>query len=156
MTDRRRSAVYAAEAMVVAMIDRGDDVDFHGARVSIGPDRKFGQVADIERYLTWVRSHEWGAPEVPDVRVRQRRGATKAVWEAPDCIAIPDAAWARREMVVLHEYAHHVVWHRAGGSEHGAKFCLAFADLVRNAVSPEAGLLITDAFHQAGLFEPSL
>lgn len=155
MTDRNRSAVYAAEALVVGMIDRGADVDFHGSRLPVVPDRKFGRVGDIERYLAWLRGHDWGAPQVPTIRVRQRRGAAKATWEAPDVMAIPDAAWARRELVVLHEYAHHVVWHRTGGSGHGADFCRVFTDLVRNAVGPEAGLLLTDAFYQAGLLEPS-
>ncbi len=154
MTDSRRSAVYAAESLVMDMIDRGADVDFHGSRISVAPDRKFGQVADVERYLTWLRSHEWGAATVPQPRVRQRRGAAKATWEAPDVIAIPDAAWARRELVVLHEYAHHVVWHEGGGTRHGAAFCKTLAHLVRNAVGPAAGLLLTDAFFTAGLFDP--
>jgi putative metallohydrolase (TIGR04338 family) len=155
MTDANRSAVYAAEALVVSMIDRGADVDFHGSLLSVLPDRKFGQVGDIERYLAWLRGHDWAALEVPAVRVRQRRGAAKAAWEAPDVMAIPDADWARRELVVLHEYAHHVVWHRTGGSGHGPAFCTVFTDLVRNAVGPEAGLLLTDAFYQAGLLEPA-
>jgi putative metallohydrolase (TIGR04338 family) len=155
MTDSRRSAVYAAEALVVGMIDRGADVDFHGSRMGVVPDRKFGQVGDVERYLAWVRGHDWGVPDVPAVRVRQRRGAAKATWEAPHVIAIPDAAWARRELVVLHEYAHHVVWHRSAGSGHGPAFCTVLVDLVRNAVGPEAGLLLTDAFYQAGLLELS-
>ena len=153
MIDARRSAVYAAEALVVDMIDRGAEVDFHGMRLSVEPDRKFGQVADIQRYLAWVRGHPWGGAETPEPRVRQRRGAAKASWEAPATIAIPDAEWARRELVVLHEYAHHVVWHRSGGTDpgHGAAFCRELADLVRNAAGASAGLLLTDAFYRTGL-----
>ncbi len=156
MIDANRSAVYAAESLVADMIDRGADVAFHGTRLALQPDRKFGQVADIERYLAWVRSHPWGCPDVPRPVIRQRRGAAKAVWEAPVTIAVPDAAWARREMVVLHEYAHHVTWHRSGRTDprHGPAFCRNYADLVRMAVDPATGLLLTDAFHQAGLFGP--
>jgi len=154
--DARRSAVYAAEHAVVGMIDRGADVLFHGARLSVQPDRKFGRVSDVERYLQWVRGNPWGHPDVPSPVVRVRRGEARATWEAPATIAVPDAAWARRELVVLHEYAHHAVWHGSGGSDatHGAPFCRVFADLVRNAVGPGAGLLLTDAFYRSGLFEP--
>ena len=86
--------------------------------------------------------------------VRLRRGTAKAHWEAPGTIAVPDAAWARRELIVLHEYAHHVVWHRSGGLDdgHGPPFCRVMADLVRSAVGPSTGLLLTDAFYRAGLF----
>ncbi len=147
--------MYAAESLVVDMVDRGADVTFHGSAVSPEADRKFGQVRDITRYLDWLRGHDWAYPELPAPVVRVRRGAAKATWEAPGVIAVPDAAWARRELIVLHEFAHHVVWHRSGRTDntHGPAFCRVFADLVRNAVGPSTGLLLTDAFHRAGLFD---
>ena len=137
------------------MVDRGADVAFHGTLMTPEQDRKFGQVPDISRYLSWLRSKNWGHGDVPAPTVRVRRGATKATWQAPGVIAIPDAAWARRELVVLHEYAHHVVWFGSGQSDnsHGPQFCRMFADLVRNAVGQSTGLLLTDAFYRAGLFE---
>ncbi len=155
MTDARRSAVYAAESVVVDMVDRSADVAFHGTMLTPEPDRKFGQVADIERYLQWVRGHPWGASDVPLPAVRTRRGDAKATWQAPGTIAVPDAAWARRELVVLHEYAHHIVWHRSGAvdTNHGPQFCRMFAELVRAAVGPATGLLLTDAFYRSGLFK---
>jgi len=151
--DTDRSAVYDAEALVAGMVDRGAEVRFHGTRLIPEPDRRFGQVADIDRYLRWVRAHSWGYPETPAPVVRERRGTAKAAWESPGTIAVPDAAWARRELVVLHEYAHHAVWHTAapGDTRHSAQFCRVLADLVRNAVGPSTGLLLTDAFFGAGL-----
>lgn len=149
--DRNRSAVYAAEAAVIAMVDRGADVAFHGSRLTPEPDRKFGRVADVEPYLDWLRQHEWGFPDAPRPTARQRRGAAKATWEAPGTIAVPDAAWARRELVVLHEYTHHVCWHLAGNTNHDAAFCRTFTSLVREAVGPSTGLLLTDSFYRAGL-----
>jgi len=156
VTDSRRSAVYAAESVVLDMIDRGVDVAFHGSSLTVEPDRKFGQVTDIDAYLRWLRRNSWGYPEVPAPHVRLRRGAAKASWEAPATIAVPDAAWARRELIVLHEYAHHVTWHQSGGADnsHGPAFCRTLADLIRNAVGAGTGLLVTDSFYRAGLFEP--
>lgn len=153
MSDRRRGAVYTAESLVTDMVDRGAAVVFHGSVLVPDPDRRFGQVADVGRYLTWLRTQPWGADDVPAPRVRIRKGAAKATWQEPGIIALPDAAWARRELVVLHEYAHHVVWHRGAGSSHGPAFCRTFAELVRQAVGPATGLLLTDAFYAAGLFE---
>jgi putative metallohydrolase (TIGR04338 family) len=153
VTDQRRGLVYGCESLVIDMVDRGARVDFHGSVLTPDPDRKFGQVADVQRYLVWLRSHEWAYPELPAVDVRVRRGAAKATWEAPGTIALPDAAWARREMIVLHEYAHHVSWHTGQQSDHGARFCRVQADLVRNAIGPSTGLLLTDAYHRAGLFD---
>jgi putative metallohydrolase (TIGR04338 family) len=151
--DRNRSAVYAAEDMVRDMVDRGADVRFHGGLLRPEPDRKFGQVADVTRYLGWLRAQPWaGSCEVPEPAVRVRKGAAKATWEPPGIIAIPDATWARREFVVLHEYAHHLVWHNGSGDTgHGPAFCRTLADLVRHAVGPDTGLLLTDAFYRAGL-----
>lgn len=151
MTDRQRAAVYGAEDLVRSLVDRGADVRFHGTVLTPEPDRRFGQVADIARYLDWVRAQPWSDPTCPPASVRLRKGAAKATWQVPGVIAIPDAAWARRELVVLHEYAHHVVWHTFGGDGHGPEFCRTFVDLVRNAIGPGTGLLLTDAFYRAGL-----
>ena len=154
--DAARSRVYDVEQQVTDMIDRGADVLFHGERLSLAPDRKFGQVADVQRYLDWLRKHEWAGPQTPRPLVRVRRGAAKAHWTAPATIALPDAAWARRELVVLHEYAHHLVWHESAGADsgHGPPFCRTFAELVRQAVGPQAGLVLIDAFATAGLLGP--
>lgn len=155
MIDRRRAAVYAAESMVTDMVDRAAEVVFHGSVLTPELDRKFGQVADVERYLLRLRDQPWGAADVPVPVVRVRRGAAKATWEEPGVIALPDAVWARREMVVLHEYTHHVVWYRSQrrDTSHGPDFCRTFAEFVRRAVGPATGLLLTDAFFSAGLFD---
>jgi putative metallohydrolase (TIGR04338 family) len=153
MTDSRRSILYAAESIAIDMVDRGAEVAFHGSRLTPDNDRKFGQVADVERYLTSLRSQTWAYPDVPAPHVRVRKGAAKATWQAPGTIALPDAAWARRELIVLHEYAHHVRWHTAADPSHGSGFCRVLADLIRNAVGPATGLLFMDAFHRAGLFD---
>ena len=71
----------------------------------------------MQRYVDDVLAlptvrRQW--PEVAPLRVRARRAATAAHYENRDgagVIAVPDvgtADWAMRELVVLHEIAHHL------------------------------------------------
>lgn len=136
------------------MVDRAAPVALpNGEFVVVEPDRKFGRVVDVERYLValWASLALSGRP--PSVRLR--RGTTKAHWEAAtDVIAMPDAPWALREVVVLHEVAHALVWRRDQITGHGPVFCREYAHLV-GRVNPSIGLILTDAFHSSELLGPS-
>ena len=128
-------------------------VVFHGSTLPpVEQDRKFADVQSVQRYVNLIHSMNWGYGDddgVPKVVVRNRRGAAKAHWEYPQTIAIPFSSqgkWACREMVVLHEYAHHVAYHLHGEQGHGEWFRKIHADLVRNAVGNVAGLLLLAAY----------
>ena len=79
------------------------------------------------------------------MRVRERAGAARAHYERPGAIvAVPThrtgGGWALRELVILHELAHHL-----GGDEpeaHGGPFVDRLLDLVDGVVGPEAALLM--------------
>ncbi|MDT4920721.1 MAG: hypothetical protein QOI15_1623 [Pseudonocardiales bacterium] len=149
--DRQRSQVYAAEGVVASMIDRRADfpvVQLFGSQIIVPDDRKFGDVASVQRYVEAVLGLDWVhrlAPEraaVP-LRVRPRAGATKAEYHAnTHTIALPThrvgGRWAMRELVVLHEIAHHL----SPGIEHGAPFVAMLVELVDGLVGPEAGFLL--------------
>lgn len=152
--DSNRSLVYDCEATVAAVLDRGGTVDFHGSMLDVSRDVRFADIESVQRWLDQVRSTSWGYSDTPQVHVRARKGVTRAHWEAPGTIAIPTAGdrFALRALYVAHEYAHHVTHYRdAGSPAHGPDFCRLYCDLVDHAVSPEAGLLLRDAFHNEGL-----
>lgn len=149
--DSGRSAVYAAEDLVASLLDRGGVVDFHGSRVDVPLQRRFADIDSIRRYLDAVRACDWGAGDTPAPMVRLRRGQAKAHWSAPDTIAIPTgASWAMSELVVIHEYAHHVAWHRSGHLGHGRVFCDHMRMLVAGALGDAAALILLAAYDESG------
>lgn len=143
MSDTQR--VYAAEDTLLFMLEHGGTVQFMGSSLTMPVERRFGDLDGVRRYLAAVRSRPWGSPEVPEAQVRQRRGYTKAHWEN-GVIALPDGiggkGWAMREVVVLHEYAHHVAWHTRGVTGHGPVFQEIYLGLLENAVGPEAAFVV--------------
>lgn len=79
------------------------------------------------------------------MRVRQRRGAKYAHYDpAPPTIAIPldHTGWALRELVVLHELAHHLDDDRRHHAGHGPEFCSRYLELVDSLIGVEAGFLL--------------
>jgi putative metallohydrolase (TIGR04338 family) len=151
--DRHRSAVYAAEDHLQRLLADGGVVDFHGSMLDIAPERKFGDLNGAQRYLDALRATSWGYSDTPRPLVVRRRGPRQASWRAPHTIAIPDdESWAMRESVLLHEYAHHVAFHRHGESIHGRQFCSVLVDLMGAAMSPGVGLLLRAGFTDAGIF----
>lgn len=131
------------------LLDNGGTAHLHGSAITMPVERRFGDVAGVRRYLAQVRRRPWGFPDVPDPAVRVRKGYTKAHW-ADGTIALPngigDKGWAMREVVVLHEYAHHVTWHVHGRTGHGHEFQQVYLGLLEHAVGPEAAFVL-----QAGL-----
>jgi putative metallohydrolase (TIGR04338 family) len=102
--------------------------------------------------LGWVRA-EWARAAVP-VRVRSRNGQARAHYERANAtIAIPpyegNRAWAMRELVVLHELAHHLEPDPAS-AVHGPAFVHRYARLVTEVIGPEAGLLLRSTMHSEG------
>lgn len=137
--------VYAAEDTLMFMLDNGGSATFLGSSITLPVERKFGDLDGVRRYLAEVRARDWGFPQTPEPRVRLRKGGTRAHW-SDGVIALPDGigarGWAMREVVVLHEYAHHVTWHVHGVNGHGREFQQTYLDLLDNAIGPEAALVV--------------
>lgn len=151
MTDARRSAVYAAEDQLSSLLDRGGCLDFHGSLLELPRQRRLTDLAEVRDYLAALRRQPWGAGHTPAPRVRARKGNSRAHWEAPSTIALPPAsAWALRELVILHEYAHHIAWHDHGRADHGPEFQDTLTELVANEIDPGAALVLRAAYHGSG------
>jgi putative metallohydrolase (TIGR04338 family) len=160
--DSQRGKVYAAEAFVRTLFDRAAEhgsptVEFFGAQLTLPPEGRFASVASVQRYvddvlaLPGVRRH-W--PDVSRARVRARRAATAAHYENRDgagVIAVPDrdtADWAMRELVVLHEVAHHLCRELP---PHGPEFVATFCTLAELVMGPEVGHVLRVVFGQEGV-----
>jgi putative metallohydrolase (TIGR04338 family) len=142
------------------MIDRRDEfpiVHAFGSRVPVPDDRKFGDIPSVQRYVDAVLGLDWVHAVAPDraaepVRVRARAGATKAEYEhATRTIAVPPhrvgGRWAMRELVILHELAHHL----APEDGHGPPFVAMLLRLVEELVGPEAAFLLRSTLLDAGV-----
>ena len=130
--DHGRVEVYRCEDLYARMCDRANPpggpvlTELAGSRVLLPAERRFGAVADIERYLRALRPAvgDLWTDAIPEVTVRVRRGPGRAHWQAPGTIAIPDTDLMRREHIVLHELAHHLEHHTrtAPAAAHCARF----------------------------------
>lgn len=156
MRDTQRAGVYDAEQLVRGMFDRADEfghrtVELYGSRLTLPVERKFASVESVQRYcdrvlaLGWVRAN-WQRASVP-VRVRARAGTTAAHYETEGAVlAVPlhsrGVAWALRELVVLHELAHHLAPRERDLAPHGPEFCTRYLELVEGVVGPEAAFVL--------------
>ncbi|HTQ22894.1 TIGR04338 family metallohydrolase [Mycobacterium sp.] len=163
--DSQRAKVYAAEEFIRTLFDRAAEhgspaIDFFGTQLTLPPEGRFGSVTSVQRYvddvlaLPAVREH-W--PSVSPLRVRARRAATAAHYENRDgagIIAVPDrdtADWAMRELVVLHEVAHHLC--QAGNSmpPHGPEFVATICTLTELVMGPEVGHVLRVVYAKEGV-----
>ena len=163
--DSQRQRLYDAEQQVRRQLE----LAAAGARtVTVGSSTivlplevRFGSMQAVQRYSDAVRATAAFQQRFPhaaaaSLRVRARRGDRHAHYEAPDMIALhqPEhgSAWALRELVVLHEVAHHAAHHDLPPEPaHGAGYAGAFLRVVTDAMGPEAGLLLTSAFADHGV-----
>ena len=144
--------VYAAEDTLLFMLDHGGTAQFMGSSLTMPVERRFADVESVQRYLAEVRKRPWGYGMTPVPTVRVRKGGARAHW-SDGVIALPDGigakGWAMREVVVLHEYAHHVTWHVFAATGHGQQFQQVYLELLECAVGPEAAFVV-----RAGLAAP--
>jgi putative metallohydrolase (TIGR04338 family) len=160
--DSQRSKVYAAEEFVRTLFDRAAEhgspaVEFFGTQLTLPPEARFGSVASVQRYvddvlaLPAVRQH-W--PDTLPLRVRPRRAATAAHYENQDgagIVAVPDrdtADWALRELVVLHEVAHHLC---QAQPPHGPEFVATICRLTELVMGPELGHVLRVVYAKEGV-----
>ncbi len=159
--DSQRAKVYAAEEFVRTLFDRAAGhgspaVDFFGTQLTLPPEARFGSVASVQRYVDDVLAlpavrRRW--PDVSPLRVRPRRAATAAHYENRDgagTVAVPDrdaADWALRELVVLHEVAHHLC---RAEPPHGPEFVATICELAELVMGPELGHVLRVVYAKEG------
>lgn len=159
--DAQRAKVYAAEHFVRTLFDRAAErgnrmVEFFGAQLVLPPEARFASVESVQRYvddvleLPAVRTR-W--PAATALAVRARRGTTAAHYECVGgsaIIAVPDrhTTWALRELVVLHEVAHHL---SRADPPHGSEFVGAFCDLTESVMGPEVGYVLRVVYAREGV-----
>ncbi|MBX9638921.1 MAG: TIGR04338 family metallohydrolase [Mycobacteriaceae bacterium] len=160
--DSQRAKVYAAEEFVRTLFDRTAEhrsptVEFFGAQLTLPPEGRFASVESVQRYVDEVlamptlRKH-W--PAALPLRVRARRAASAAHYESRDevgIIAVPDrgaADWAMRELVVLHEVAHHLC---RAQPPHGPVFVATFCTLAELVMGPEVGHVLRVVYAKEGV-----
>jgi len=150
--DFQRSRVYDAEHLVHRIFDRSAHypvVEVAGSRLTLPVERRFGSIEAVQRYvdqvlaLAWVRQ-SWERAGIKVV-VRERAGSGQAHYQrAGSVMAVPGhrsgSVWALRELVILHELAHHLA--PEVEIAHGGAFVERMITLVEEIIGPEAGLLV--------------
>jgi putative metallohydrolase (TIGR04338 family) len=160
--DKQREMVYNAEHMLTAVLDNGAETfEFFGSLLPLpATEKKFGSVEAVQSYvdavlaLNWVQALSKHAAQ--PVSVRARKGRKEAHYEPLRAvIAVPDHqqgagfSWAMREVVVLHELAHHLT--RFGCEEvHGPEFAGTLLVLIKNLIGDTAGLIYMVALTENG------
>lgn len=155
--DHARSRVYDAERLVHRMLDRAGGahtVQIAGAQLTVPAEARFGSADDVAAYVDRVLSLRPVRERFPrasrPVSVRVRRGQRAAHYErATATIAVPEdteGRWALRELVVVHELAHHL--DEDGDPPHGPSFVSTLIDLVEAVLGPEVALIYRVIFDE--------
>ena len=159
--DSQRSKVYAAEEFVRTLFDRTGEhgnraIEFFGTQLTLPPEGRFASTPAIQRYVDDVLAlpavrQRW--PAAGPLAVRARRGIAAAHYERSDdgaTIAVPErhTTWALRELVVLHEIAHHLC-----GAEppHGPEFVATFCELAEAVMGPEVAHVLRVVYSKEGV-----
>lgn len=158
--DEQRARVYAAEQFVRTLFDRVHEhgngtVEFFGANITLPPEARFASVDSVRRYVDDVLAlpsvrERWAAEPLA---VRARRGVTAAHYEFDGTvatIAVPErqTTWALRELVVLHEIAHHLCRCEPA---HGPEFAATFCELTDAVMGPEVGHVLRVTYAKEGV-----
>ncbi|MGE2726315.1 TIGR04338 family metallohydrolase [Mycolicibacterium pulveris] len=160
--DFQRAKVYAAEEFVRTLFDRAGEranpvVEFFGTQLTLPPEGRFASVPAVQRYIDEVLAmpavrRRW--PGAVPLRVRARRGVAAAHYERSDdaaVIAVPEqrgSGWALRELVVLHEIAHHLC---DDPPPHGPQFVATFCELTEAVMGPEVAHVLRVVFAKEGV-----
>ena len=159
--DTQRSKVYAAEELVRTLFDRAAErgnraVEFFGTKLTLPPEARFSSVETVRRYVDDVltlRSVRERWPDAAPLTVRPRRGLTAAHYERDDegaTIAVPERRtnWALRELVVLHEVAHHLC---DADPPHGPEFVATFCELAEAVMGSEVAHVLRVVYAKEGV-----
>lgn len=166
--DTGRARYYDAEHLVHRLFDTASSsrtVQIAGTELTLPAEARFASVDAVRDYvrrvleLPGVRERFPRASE--PVSVRERRGQTSAHYARATTasgdefvraeIAIPssESRWALRELVVLHELAHHL--DDSEGPGHGRGFVLTLIELVGLVLGPEAAFVFRVVLADSGI-----
>ncbi len=162
MRDSQRAKVYDAENLVHRIFDRSAEfpvVEVAGSRLTLPVERHFATLESVQAYVDAVLGSaavrtRWPRAHVP-VAVRERSGQQQADYQRLTAIlAVPlhagNRAWALRELVILHELAHHLA--DADDEEaHGPAFTERLIALTGEIVGEEAGFLLRTTMWDNGV-----
>lgn len=159
--DSTRSKFYQTERLIFSLMDRpGGDahtVQLAGTTLTVPAEAKLGSVDSVQQYVDRVLA----LPSVADafgraaiaVSVRDRKSARAAHYTPGRAeIAVPASSenrWAMRELVIVHELAHHL--DDSGGPAHGPDFVATLISLVGMVLGPEVALIYRVLLGDAGL-----
>ena len=161
--DTQRSKVYDAETLVRTVFDRADEhgmreLELLGSHITLPIERKFASIESVQTYvdkvlgLNWVRA-QWVRASTP-ITVRARAGHGAAHYEE-GVLAVPlhvaGSAWALRELVVLHELAHHLEPADSTAAPHGPEFVGRYLELVGEIIGGEAAFLLRATYLDSGV-----
>lgn len=131
-------------------------IEFFGTNLTLPPEARFASVESVQSYVDDVLAlgpvrERW--PDVAALAVRPRRGVTAAHYERDEhgaAIAVPErrTTWALRELVVLHEIAHHLC---DAAPPHGPEFVATFCDLAGAVMGPEAAHVLRVVYAKEGV-----
>lgn len=159
--DTQRSKVYAAEEFVRTLFDRAGEhgnraIEFFGTNLTLPPEARFSSIESVQRYVDDVLAlgsvrARW--PDAASLTVRPRRGLTAAHYERDGVvavIAVPErrTTWALRELVVLHEVAHHLC---DTDPPHGPEFVATFCELAQAVMGPEVAHVLRVVYAKEGV-----
>lgn len=153
MRDYQTSKVYSAEQRFRWIYDNINEsqnpvVEVEGVTLTMPVEVKFGSIESVQGYCDKVCD----LVDLPHLTVRHRKGDAFAHYSgALQAIAInKDSSWAMREVVVLHELAHHYAWHAdIISSPHGPEFVRRFIELLEKVMGPEAGFALRILSHHS-------
>ncbi|MFI7192515.1 TIGR04338 family metallohydrolase [Nocardia nova] len=133
--DGQHRRVYDAEHRLRALFDLADrtprrTVELFGSQICVPIERRMGTVESVMTYLDAVLALPSIRARYPRaavaVRVRARRGSRYAHYEpATATIAVPLRERAVRELLVLHELAHHLQPRQLPGTGPSSAACSA-------------------------------
>lgn len=142
------SRVYAAEQELRRMLGF-TSVHVHGREVKIPVERNFADIESIQRYVDKVLALNWVRAMYPmaaqSLKVQKKPKGANVATCGGGVMNVPINShnrWALREIVILHELAHHLT----PGSNHGSAFRDCFAWLVEEIIAPEVGWLLRTLF----------
>jgi len=149
--DAQRARVYRAEDAWALRLDaarRGAvRAQVAGSSLVLPAEVRFGTLEAAQAYAESLVGR--------GVTLRERKGQTKAHWEAPGTIALPvppyGDPWALRQSVLLHELAHHLDFHRTGSAGHGPSYVTTMLDLVAQALGEHAAFALRVDYLEAAV-----
>ena len=133
----------------------GGWVEFMGVELHLAQERWFSSTEDIEKYLGGCYRSKWYKRVCPVslrpvvITVKTHAAHFQANYDYDATMRFPPfprigVNEMHRELVVLHELAHHVTPLKYPG--HGAEFAGNFLYMVQQKLGPEYGALLTSAY----------